>query len=524
MCKVYFSTIKLRFQVAQRFLKQRYGPIHAVSIEKNIKNLFVQTPSEFVSRAKRKLSSRQVAESQDDILRQLKTMEEDSDISKSEKPSIEVTEEEFDKMVSFKKRSKANARAVSVRKKCQVCDFEARTMLSLFTHMNDHLGPLNEQCQVCKLKVSDKNALFNHKALCVHSKKTFNCPECHNIFSSEEKLFEHINIHRVIKPFVCNTCNIRMQTMNEYKKHIKLIHQINTVKQLNFVCSVCHSYFYTGDHLLIHKLNQNHVDKEHFRCKICTFSCNLVSAFHTHILSHSYDEREKTNLAMCPECKKIFFSSFRMEDHIKRKHGEILSGKENAVVEPSIEEVQAASSHTASFEGFTCSTCYKVYSTINALQKHVEIQHAEKPQSSSVTLHIVACNVCGRKFNSEHTLGAHMKLHLGNRQVFQCEECGYVYGKRSQVLEHIRNDHAEQVEKHQQMQQHGMIIDTPLYQTQSQAQQHHYAEPPVIAMEAQNQIVQQPQSTDSWAQIKIPNAEQNQEVNYNFSNFNPQFF
>ena len=41
---------------------------------------------------------------------------------------------------------------------------------------------------------------------------------------------------------------------------------------------------------------------------------------------------------------------------------------------------------------------------------------------------------------------------IGNKPVFQCEECGQIYGRKQQVLDHIKSDHAEQVQQHQQQQ------------------------------------------------------------------------
>ncbi|RXG55666.1 Zinc finger protein [Armadillidium vulgare] len=413
-------------EVAQRYIKQRYGPLSTINISENIKSLFTMTPGEFVSGMKRKLSSLKTCENEDIIVKQLKAIDDEPlDIFESDKPSIQVSEEQFEKMISIRKYSKTSN---VLRKECEVCGFQAKSMLALFVHMEDHLGPLTEGCEHCDLKLSSPEALLNHTKVCVHSRKNLKCWECHNIFPSSEKLFEHMNSHRKIKPYKCGSCTSEFQTMNEYKKHIRLIHSITTVKQLNYHCHFCHSYFYTNDHLLIHKINQNHCEKEHIGCKICNFSAGLVDAFKSHLMTHSYEQRENHNMAICLSCQKIFFSSYRLEDHHKKMHPttQVSVSKEKSVVSPPTTQTQAGD--VAEYvETISCPKCFKVYSSEASLQRHIENYHSDKnyPSSQPSPLTTVSCDVCGRKFNSEYFLNAHMKLHTASRPVFQCEECGF---------------------------------------------------------------------------------------------------
>lgn len=95
-----------------------------------------------------------------------------------------------------------------------------------------------------------------------------------------------------------------------------------------------------------------------------------------------------------------------------------------------------------------------------------------------------------------------MKVHTGTKPVFQCEECGQIYGKKMQVLEHIRIDHAEQVQQQQQELLQSNHDDDSIVDLPEQP------EGPVIEGAA----------SSSWSPIKspfkVPAVEQTQEAVY----------
>ena len=558
-------------------MRQRYGPVHCVKISENIRNLFTQTPYEFISRSKRKISQCNGDKTDGESLTKLlKAADWTSDFPEDDLPMIKVTEEQFEKMLTVKK----NSRSGKLRKICEECGFRAKSLLALFSHMGDHLGPLTHICKACSMKLSTKTALMAHKRTC-HSKGSVKCIECPKILPSLEKMHEHLNAHRKFKPYQCKLCDNRFQSLHIYRKHLKVKHKMQSLKELNLCCKVCNCHFYTDDHLFIHKLNHNHHNnKEHLKCKVCNFTSTVTSVFVNHLLKHTPEHREMNNLSVCEHCKRVFFSHYSLDDHKKKNHQD----KQNNVTAAAVNETHTnnvdAPRVPENYNKVTCGTCLKVFANLSSLQKHLETEHSGKsnnttataggrtaqtaairnstqsvgnaastpPATSSAGVVAWVCNMCCRKFNSEHYLNVHMKLHTGNRPVFQCEECGFVYAKRTQVLEHIRNDHAEQVEKHQQMQQqqqqqqqqpvsvaqhHPTLIAAdnstpPIYgaqQTPTAATA--YPGGQIVAgLHNQAHMVQTAaQAAAAWNQLKIPNVDQPQDVTYNFPNFNTtQFF
>ncbi|XP_050724788.1 uncharacterized protein LOC127002734 isoform X1 [Eriocheir sinensis] len=442
-------------------------------------------------RIKRKEAPKQIAQDK----------EEDED----SKPSVGVTEEEFLSMIDLR-HPQPGVHPRSLIKKCNVCGFRAPSMLSLFSHMKGHIGNLKEKCGECKVQLSSKDALETHKKQ-MHTQRSPVCAICHLSFTTKDQLFDHMNKHRSHLPFECPVCQHKLTNMDAYKKHVRLTHKIKSVRDLKFVCRTCGLHFYTCDHLLLHRVNQNH-EGEPFLCKSCGTSFTTANEFRSHLLEHTEEVREAANIAICQQCYKVFFSSFRLKFHIDAKHNQ---GKEPdpIKVEEGNEPPKKKKSkgpylrYLRANEKYECHKCKRRFKTCDTLQNHIKYSHGEKKAVKTDN----KCNICGRKFNALRRLANHMKIHTGTRPVFQCEECGQIYGKKMQVLEHIRTDHAEQVKRHQEQQQQQELLQS------SQTD-----EPMVEITEQPQGPVVEGSTSAAWTPIKspfkVPTVEQTQEAVY----------
>ncbi|XP_071548349.1 uncharacterized protein [Panulirus ornatus] len=427
--------------------------------------------------------------------------EEEEDI----RPNIGVSEEEFLQMIDLRPPN-PGILARSLVKRCNVCQFRAPTMLALFSHMQGHMGTLREKCGDCHVQLSSKEALEAHRKQ-MHTQRSPMCTICQLDFTTKDQLFDHMNKHRSHHPFECPFCDHKLTNMDAYKKHVRLTHKIKSVRELKFACRTCNIHFYTRDHLLLHRVNQNHEDIDPFVCKACGSASITANEFRSHVLEHTEEERETANIAICSQCYKVFFSAFKLKFHLETKHNQGKKEPEPIPVEPNVNEPPKKKKNKGPYlrylranEKYECHKCRRRFKTHETLENHVKFSHGEK----KVTKADCECTLCGRKFNALRRLANHMKIHSGNRPVFQCEECGQIYGKKTQVLEHIRTDHAEQVQRHQQ--QHELLQSSQpsdsLVDIQEQPQQ------PVIEGAA----------SASWSPIKspfkVPTVEQTQEAVY----------
>ncbi|KAK4295879.1 hypothetical protein Pmani_031582 [Petrolisthes manimaculis] len=473
--------------------------------------------------------------------RKVRKREIEEEEQDEQQPSVGVTEEEFLQMIDLRPPNPGVATRSRV-KRCNVCQFRAQTMLSLFTHMKGHMGTLKERCGDCKVQLSTNEALETDKKQ-IHSERSPMCAICHLDFTTKDQLFDHMNKHREHLPFECPYCNYKLTNMDAYKKHVRLTHKVKAVRELNFACKTCQIHFYTPDHLLLHRVNQNHQEVDPFVCKSCGASKATANDFRSHILEHTEDEREAINHVICAQCFKVFFSTFKLNYHLETKH---VQGN----MEPVTAAAAAAASHALpdsstshelsqkkkknkgpylrylrANEKYECLRCRRRFKTCETLANHVKFSHGGKKK---VARNDCSCNMCGRKFNALRRLANHMKIHSGNRPVFQCEECGQIYGKKVQVLEHIRNDHAEQVQRHQQ-QQNELLQATsstttatttdPLQATHATITTTTTTTNPLTDSGTNHQsIIEVATASTTWSPIKspfkVPTVEQTQEAVY----------
>lgn len=415
-------------------------------MNRNIKKLCTETVLEFVSNAQREEENLKRLKFESEVVSKRPKIDADSDSSEEESLDSSITEREFVNMLSIK--PSADSRGNS----CTKCGFQAKSLLDLFEHVGRHLFGTQDECHVCKTKFFSRQMLIHHQKQ-IHSEELSVCSICQQVAPTREDYFHHMSSHRPSKPFVCAYCDQRHQTLELYKKHMKDVHFMGTLKEMNFKCKMCQMYFYTEDHLFIHKVNADHFGKVTFECKICNFPFSSVAGFGSHVLEHNCKQREDHNLAACPECKYVFFDSYQLEDHTRLEHINANS-KQTA---PSAVFESDKNSANKSVKGFACNKCLKVYVTLSALEKHSESSHAAESiegqmQAASNVAYVPSCNICGMKFASEYFLSSHMNLHVSNKSIFPCDDLSYMYNKRS-LDQTIRSDHhkQEQMLHHQQM-------------------------------------------------------------------------
>ncbi|KAG7161780.1 uncharacterized protein LOC121874536 [Homarus americanus] len=500
---------KYNKQLFRQPIKNKGAPLSSSAI----RQIFTQSVAEVLSaRVPTGLSNTQDETDLDEEVRVRgkrkkgrKRPSEEGEEEEDTRPSVGVSEEEFLQMIDLRPPNPGII-ARSLVKRCNVCQFRAPTMLALFSHMQGHMGTLKEKCSDCQVQLSSKEALETHRKQ-MHTQRSPMCIICQLDFTTKDQLFDHMNKHRDHHPFECPFCDHKLTNMDAYKKHVRLTHKIKSVRELKLSCKTCNIHFYTRDHLLLHRVNQNHEDIDMFNCKACSSSSVTANEFRSHVLEHTEEEREAANIAICSQCYKVFFSTFKLKFHMETKHNQGKKEPEPVQVEPHTSEPPKKKKNKGPYlrylranEKYECHKCRRRFKIRETLENHVKFSHGEK----KVTKADFECNQCGRKFNALRRLANHTKIHSGNRPVFQCEECGQIYGKKIQVLEHIRTDHAEQVQRHQQRQellQSSQPTDS-LGDIQEQPQH------PVIEGVA----------SASWSPIKspfkVPTVEQTQEAVY----------
>lgn len=296
------------------------------------------------------------------------------------RPEVVLSQEQFVEMIDIR-RPEVGGTKKHLYKSCSYCNYNAKTLLALFVHMKVHLGVMREVCSKCKANFSDKHALEKHR-IETHGQKTPECPVCFVELTNNDQLYDHMNRHRTHHPFICSYCPDSFFTLEAYKKHLKSTHKIRSVNDLQIGCKTCNVHFYTQDHLILHRVNMNHNDIDLFTCKVCGFDFDTAASFRDHIMEHTEEERDVANIAVCPTCFKVFFSSYRLNFHIERSHLMPKANKESEQQQSVLLQQTTNKNTKGPYMRYLkqtakniCTLCNRRFKTMEILQSHIHFCH-----------------------------------------------------------------------------------------------------------------------------------------------------
>ena len=82
---------------------------------------------------------------------------------------------------------------------------------------------------------------------------------------------------------------------------------------------------------------------------------------------------------------------------------------------------------------FKCVICFSSYSSSGTLKRHHQVKHLETNTK-------VACQDCGRQFNSKDAMVVHInRVHKGIS--YKCNQCDKEFKNNSSKTKHIRSYH-----------------------------------------------------------------------------------
>ncbi|KAI4462231.1 zinc finger protein [Holotrichia oblita] len=200
-------------------------------------------------------------------------------------------------------------------------------------------------------------------------------------------------------PGVCETCNEPLNTMNEYKEHVKVTkHYLNP-----HICKECGNVYGDRYRLKTHWLINHQENKLHM-CDICGKCYKTRNYLNLHLKSHS--NVNKRGEYVCKQCGNIY-GTFRDLITHKRK------------VHPSIEKEHC------------CEYCGDFFSSKGTLRHHRNRVHLKIKHEF--------CQICGKGFLYKSNLKKHMSVHSTQR--FDCTLCNKTFKLEHRYLTHIETQH-----------------------------------------------------------------------------------
>ncbi|XP_061573582.1 zinc finger protein 37 homolog [Cololabis saira] len=145
-------------------------------------------------------------------------------------------------------------------------------------------------------------------------KKVFSCRTSRKEFIESNILVDHMKIHTVERPYLCNICGNAFTYLSHLKRHITTTH----MGEKPYICKTCGKGFTQRSNLVIHL--RIHTGERPYLCNTCGKTFINLSHLKRHIATHM---GEKPYL--CNTCNKGFNRRFDLLSHMKN-HPEEKSG------------------------------------------------------------------------------------------------------------------------------------------------------------------------------------------------------
>nr|CAI5823104.1 unnamed protein product [Callosobruchus analis] len=277
---------------------------------------------------------------------------------------------------------------------CSQCQYKTEAKSDFDEHMLTHSNVASDlnPCEHCDMSFKHKAALYNH-VIKRHPETTDSIPG---------KILE------------CSSCTYKTTRKVNLKKH-ELLH---TDPDPNFTCMRCDATFRTmrpfGDHVIKHHPNFiASISCKVHECVHCEYKTTYANNFAKHLTEHTGETT--TKLYPCKHCHAIFKSKQSMDDHVLRKHPDLIA--------------------TVTSKLHTCKYCtYKTTLQTN-LAKHVA-DHTE------IFGKLFPCAHCVSSFKTKQSLDNHiLKKHADFNSsvsctVYQCDKCPYITAFRHCLTNH----------------------------------------------------------------------------------------
>ncbi|XP_022818924.1 zinc finger protein 729-like isoform X14 [Spodoptera litura] len=172
-----------------------------------------------------------------------------------------------------------NCGSGSAKNRCRKCRKMFTSVSERTKHLEKSIRCRQHVCNIC----GDRFLTWNMKQ--THLKeshnvpeKSYNCPECHIVFTKRDKLRLHFKTMHTNDYVECSYCEKKFDNDRNLKKHI-VVH----TGERNFICPVCSKAFprksTLGQHMWIHSAVKKH------ECKMCDKTFNQRVSWRTHMKS-----------------------------------------------------------------------------------------------------------------------------------------------------------------------------------------------------------------------------------------------
>lgn len=305
---------------------------------------------------------------------------------------------------------------------CDICGKQLKgDRENLFQHYQ-HFHKIKYSCLFCKMTFTTRLALKSHKQK-MHTltqEEIVKLPINRAPKTEEEKEWAN-------NP--CSECGKTYVSGRKLDHHLMTKHEFKLTQEergkIRRKCYFCWKILCLEQRHKIHcKLDHPQVKVE-FWCDQCTPTEDTKAVYQTtaDLLKHFEEEHTGSTIHTCSHCKQPFLNEASLKSHVKVHVNKkvIISDAEKMVKCP-----------------FKCWFCWELFSTEEALQKHLKGNKRHWKLKVEFPCDDLECEYNQKPFSTLDQLNAHLSDH-GNQKLFTCERCSWSFLSKEMLSIHQIN-------------------------------------------------------------------------------------
>lgn len=294
--------------------------------------------------------------------------------------------------------------------KCNMCQRDFKTTVSLRNHKNTHTGMRPHKCKQCNGAFTTSGELLRHIRYKHTFEKPHKCKICEYASVELSKLKRHMRSHTGERPYRCEFCNYASPDSYKLKRHLR-----THTGEKPYQCEICQARFTQSNSLKAHKLIHSG-NKPVFQCDLCPTTCGRKTDLKIHMQKLHTSERP----LCCRKCSKTFPDRYSYKLHTKTHEGE---------------------------KCFKCEHCNYAALSRRHLGSHLLTHSGLKP---------FECNECDQSFRQKQLLKRHKNLYhtpdytppMPKEKTHECTECDKTFAHKGNLMRHLSH-HDSEDESHQ---------------------------------------------------------------------------
>ncbi|XP_018016495.2 uncharacterized protein LOC108673215 [Hyalella azteca] len=315
--------------------------------------------------------------------------------------------------------------------KCLECDVFCKNAVAMMAHKPCHqnkdsitAGKREELPQKPQVTTNKSSSPTKPRYKCRKPKDaSHRCGICDALFASRRQIVQHLITHTNLRPFKCTLCGENFTFRRTLIRHCNESHPEVCTQP----CKFCGLPFETVSELKRHSCNAS--QKGGFPCPYCDFETNMDIRLFVHIHSHGRGTRY-----FCVYCSNFFPTVNKVRYHQRSFHP--IEARKQEANKRRIKKLEFEMGKSEVDQPLKDEDIVVV--RINDEFVYTVDPRLGKPVEKDKS---VSCYYCFIRFSTKNAMRRHIQVQHPDKPLYKCTECVIVFKNNAEYLTHRKRYH-----------------------------------------------------------------------------------